>query len=98
MDTATETQLATIRARRIDATARAMMAEGVTLSHDQADELGDESLGWIAGRLGLRVVETDVGVECSPAAPACDHCGHPIAPEGVTLAVARGLACKRRGD
>ena len=60
MITATETHLATIRARRIDATARAMMAEGVTLTHD-------------------------IGVKCAPVAPTCDHCGHPIAPEGVAL-------------
>ena len=85
MQTATETQLATIRARRVDATARAMMVEGFTLTFAQADEIGDEGLAWIAWRLSLRVIETDVGVECSTVAPACDHCGHPIAAEGVTL-------------
>jgi hypothetical protein len=85
MITATETHLATIRARRIDDTARAMLREGVTLTHEQADELGDDGLAWIASRLGLSVVETDLRVECSPAAPTCEHCGHPIAPEGVAL-------------
>lgn len=83
---ATETQLATIRARRFDATARAMMVDGVTLAHAQCDELGDDALAWIADRLELRVVETADGVECAPVAPACDHCGHPIAAQGVTLA------------
>ena len=83
---ATEAQLATIRARRVDATARAMMVDGVTLTHAQAAELGDECLDWIADRLGLSVIETDIGVECTPYAPACDHCGHPIAAQGVTLA------------
>lgn len=85
MNTATETQLATIRARSINATARAMMVDGITLTHAQADELGDDGLAWIADRLGLSVVETDIGVECSPVAPACDHCGHPIAAQGVIL-------------
>lgn len=64
---ATETQIATIRARRVDDTARAMMAQGVTLTHKQADDLGDEATDWIAARLGLRVTETDRGVECTPA-------------------------------
>lgn len=82
---ATDTQLATIRARRIDDNARAMMVDGVTLTHAQAAELGDDGLAWIADRLGLSVVETDIGVECSPYAPACDRCGHPIAALGVTL-------------
>lgn len=82
---ATETQLATIRARRFDAAARAMMASGVTLTHAQADELGDDGLAWIADRLELSVIETADGVECTPCAPACDHCGHPIAAQGVTL-------------
>jgi hypothetical protein len=85
MITATETHLATIRARRIDDTARAMMTEGLTLTYEQADELGDEATDWIEQRLGLSVAETDLRVECSPAAPVCEHCGRPIAPEGVTL-------------
>lgn len=82
---ATEAQLTTIRARRFDATARTMMTEGVTLTHAQCDALGNDALDWIEDRLDLRVVETDVGVECSPVAPACDQCGHPIAAQGVTL-------------
>lgn len=63
---ATEAQIATIRARRVDDVARAMMVDGVVLSHDQADELGAEALGWIGSRLKLRVIETQVGVECMP--------------------------------
>lgn len=64
---ATETQIATIRARRVDDTARAMMVGGVTLTHEQADDLGDEAIGWLRSRLGLTVRETDRGVECVPA-------------------------------
>ena len=65
MSPATEIQIATIRARRVDDTARAMMASGVTLTHDQADDLGDEAMSWLTSRLGLRVTETDRGVECT---------------------------------
>lgn len=65
---ATESQIAAIRARRVDDTARAMMAEGVTLTHEQADDLGDEAMGWLSSRLGLTVTETDSGVECTPQA------------------------------
>lgn len=39
---ATSEQLATIRAMRVDDVARAMMADGVTLSWAQADALSDE--------------------------------------------------------
>jgi hypothetical protein len=60
--TATAAQLATIRARRVDETARAMMTSGVTLTHEQADDLGAESLDWLRTRLGLTVEETNSGV------------------------------------
>lgn len=70
IQTATETQIATIRARRVDDTARAMMTAGVMLTHEQADDLGDECLDWLRSRLGLRVAETDRGVECTVDAAA----------------------------
>ena len=63
--TATEEQIATIRARRIDAVARAMMTGGVTLTHEQADDLGEDGVDWLKTRLGLTVRETDRGVECA---------------------------------
>lgn len=63
---ATEEQIRTIRARAINDTARDMMAHGVTLTHEQADDLGGEALGWMGGRLGLHVQETDTGVSCTP--------------------------------
>lgn len=65
-NTATEAQLSTIRARAVNDVARAMMARGVTLTHEQADELGAEALAWIGGRLGLNVSETSNAVECTP--------------------------------
>ena len=66
--TATAAQIATIRARRVDAIARDMMSTGVTLTHEQADELGDEAMGWLSSRLGLTVRETDSGVEAEAEA------------------------------
>ncbi len=63
---ATETQIATIRARRVDDTAREMMRAGVTLSHEQADDLGEEAMDWMRSRLGLDVETTDAAVVCSP--------------------------------
>lgn len=65
-NTATEAQLSTIRARAVNDEARAMMAGGVTLTHEQADALGQEALAWVGGRLGLNVAETDSGVVCTP--------------------------------
>lgn len=65
-DTATESQLSAIRARAVNDTTREIMATGILLSHKQADQLGEEALAWIGGRLGLNVRETDRGVECTP--------------------------------
>jgi hypothetical protein len=65
--TATADQIATIRARRVDATAREMMTSGVTLSHEQADDLGDEAIDWLRTRLGLRIETTDTAVVCASA-------------------------------
>jgi hypothetical protein len=64
--TATAAQIDTIRARRVDATARAMMTDGVTLTHEQADDLGDEAMVWLRTRLGLSVETTDAGVVATP--------------------------------
>lgn len=65
---ATESQLATIRARRVDDTAREMMEAGVTLTHEQADELGDEACDWMSRRLGLQMTTDSEGVRFAPAA------------------------------
>mgnify|MGYP003406173510 FL=1 len=61
---ATQIQIDTIRARRVDAIAREMMAYGVGLTHEQADDLGDEAIDWLRTRLGLVVRTTDVAVVC----------------------------------
>jgi hypothetical protein len=64
---ATDEQMATIRARRVDDVAREMMTSGVTLSWAQADDLGDEATDWISSRLGLRAETTDRGITYRPA-------------------------------
>lgn len=66
MITATETQIEQLRKHAVNDVTREIMAHGVLLSHDQADDLGEEVLGWMGGRLGLNVEVTDRGVQCSP--------------------------------
>lgn len=64
--TATESQVAQLRLRAVNDVTRRIMADGVILSPEQADDLGEEVLAWISGRLGLNVRATDRGVECVP--------------------------------
>jgi hypothetical protein len=64
---ATASEVATIRAARVDTIARRMMARGVRLSHDQADDLGDVGIDWLRTRLGLTVTTDDRGVLALPA-------------------------------
>lgn len=65
-NTATMSQISTIRRRAYDATAREMSAEGVHLTHEQADDLGDEGMDWVRRVLGLNVRTTDQGAICTP--------------------------------
>lgn len=58
----------TIAARRYDGEARAMEKHGVSLTHDQADEIGDEGVGWMKRRLGLEFTTDDRGVHGRPRA------------------------------
>lgn len=66
--TASDQQISTIRARAINDEARNMMADGVNLTHAQADDIGVQAIAWIENRLGLNVTETDSGIECTPPA------------------------------
>lgn len=59
---ATEQQLATIRARRVDDTAREMMQYGVSLSWEEAEAIGDEGCDWLARRLDLSKASDEEGV------------------------------------
>jgi len=40
------------------------MADGITLTFGDVDDLGDATMAWIGSRLGLSVTTTDRGVEC----------------------------------
>lgn len=59
---ATSEQIATIRARRVDDTAREMMILGVSLSWEEAEAIGDEGCDWLARRLGLAKAADHEGV------------------------------------
>lgn len=59
---ATSEQIATIRARRVDDTARDMMLSGVSLSWEEAEAIGEEGCDWIARRLGLAKAADNEGV------------------------------------
>jgi hypothetical protein len=65
-NTATNEQIEQLRLHAVNDVTREIMAHGVLLTHDQADDLGEEVLAWIGGRLGLNVKSTDLGVECTP--------------------------------
>jgi hypothetical protein len=61
---ASKAQMEAIEARAYNDVAREMASEGLELSYEQADSLGDDGIAWIEQRLGLRCTETDEGVEC----------------------------------
>jgi hypothetical protein len=63
MSNLTDEQRSTIAARAYNDCARSMQRTGVTMTHTEADELGEDALGWLSSRLGLHVEETDRGVE-----------------------------------
>jgi len=62
-----EAQLDALRSRAINDVTRAIMADGITLTFGDVDDLGDETMAWIGSRLGLSVTTTDRGVECRVA-------------------------------
>lgn len=64
---AREEQLDALRRQAVNDVTREIMHEGVLLTHEEADDLGEEVLDWMEYRLGLNVTETDAGVECRPA-------------------------------
>jgi len=67
-----EEQLDQLRLHAVNDVTRRIATEGCTLTHDEADELGEETLAWMRTRLGLRVKVTDAGVECRPrVCPVC---------------------------
>lgn len=79
----TDAQLDAIRARAVNDATREIMQDGVLLTHAEADDLGDEAIDWIGGRLGLNVTDTEDGVECRPPAHHVgrDEDGELVTPE-----------------
>ena len=59
---ATEQQIRSIMARRIDDTTREMMHIGLALTWGEAETIGDEACDWIARRLGLTKTTDEAGV------------------------------------
>lgn len=62
----TAAALSSIRAMRVDDAARDLAMRGAILTHEQADDIGEERLGWVRDRLGLNVSETTDGTELTP--------------------------------
>jgi hypothetical protein len=55
-----------ILARRIDDATRQAAERGVRLSHEEAEEIGEDGLGWCRTRLGLIATTDDAGVMLAP--------------------------------
>lgn len=66
MTTATDTQIEQLRRHAVNDVTREIMTNGIMLTHDQADDLGEEVVDWMRTRLDLRIRSTDRGLECSP--------------------------------
>jgi len=67
MKIATADQLGVIRRRAYDQVARDMARDGVRLSWEQADDLGDEAIDWMRSRLGLKSMTDDRGLTFRPS-------------------------------
>ena len=63
---ATEAQIKQLRAHAVNTTTREIMAQGVKLTWAQADDLGDETIDWMSGRLGLNKRTTNEGITFTP--------------------------------
>jgi len=62
----TKAQMDSIDHRRIDDTTREMMVDGVTMTHDESDEISDAGHSWLETSLGLVSESTDEGMAYSP--------------------------------
>lgn len=68
MTTARTAQIEQLRCMAVNATTRAIAADGIELTYAQADDLGEVVLDWMTSRLGLSISETDSGVVATPKA------------------------------
>lgn len=64
--TATEDQITQLRRHAVNDMTREIMANGIKLTWEQADDLGDEVLDWMGKRLGLKSRTTDAGITFTP--------------------------------
>lgn len=55
-----------LRLMAVNDVTRAIAAEGIELTYDEADDLGEVVLDWMHNRLGLTISETDEGVVATP--------------------------------
>lgn len=62
---ATATQIEQLRLRAVNDVTREIAAQGIRLTHDQADDLGAEVVDWMRTRLGLSIETTDRGVDAT---------------------------------
>lgn len=60
---ATEKQIQAILAQAANSITREIRDNGICLTHEQSDEIGDIGRDWLRDRLGLRAMSSDVGVE-----------------------------------
>lgn len=65
--TAADETLAQLRARAVNDVTRAVAVNGLHLTHEQADDLGEETLAWCRRRLRLTMHDTHEGVDLVPA-------------------------------
>jgi hypothetical protein len=65
--TATEVQIIQLRRRAVNDVTREIMANGIKLTWEQADDLGDMVLDWMGKRLGLKSRTTDAGITFTPS-------------------------------
>jgi hypothetical protein len=66
---ATQDQIQAIERRAYNDTTRRMAREGVTLSYEQVEIVGEEGIDWLQHRLGLQCTATHDGIECAVVAP-----------------------------
>lgn len=66
MITATATHLEQLRLRAVNDVTREIAAQGVRLTHEQADDLGEVVIDWMRGELDLAIYTDDVGVTLAP--------------------------------
>lgn len=55
-----------LRLMAVNDVTRAIAVEGIELTYDEADDLGEVVLDWMHNRLGLTISETDEGVVATP--------------------------------